>query len=347
MRIWVDLSNSPHPLLFAPIADRLASDGHELLITARDNAQTVELAREIWPDVVVLGGESPRGRAGKGMSLATRTAALLRFARQRRPDVALSHNSYSQISAARLAGVRSVTAMDYEFQPANNLAFRAADRVLLPCALRTTAVSRQGASARKTRYYPGYKEELYIGAFEPNEAEVMRVDAALRSASIRIVVRTPPSRATYHRGENPLFWRLLHRFGRLDDAVCVVLARHEEQRVAIENLGLRSVVVPRTAVDSRSLLYYADYMFGAGGTMTREAALLGVPTYSLFAGRLSAVDESLMREGRLRRLTTESDVPALAVTSRERVPLTRIRERCSELVDWFVHQALPANAHNL
>ena len=65
MKIWIDLSNSPHPLLFAPIARRLEQAGHEVLITARDNAQTLQLARERWPAVEVIGGDSPRGRLSK------------------------------------------------------------------------------------------------------------------------------------------------------------------------------------------------------------------------------------------------------------------------------------------
>ncbi len=70
MRVWIDLANSPHPLLFAPIGARLEELGHELVITARDNAQTVELARERWSQVEVIGHDSPPGRAAKAQAIA-------------------------------------------------------------------------------------------------------------------------------------------------------------------------------------------------------------------------------------------------------------------------------------
>src|SRR6266480_2382573 len=168
MRIWIDLSNSPHPLLFAPIARRLEALGCEVKVTARDNAQTVELARERWRDFEVIGGPSPAGRAAKAWSTLDRTRRLAAWARRERPDVALSHNSYGQITAARTLGIRTVTAMDYEHQPANHLAFRLAHTVLLPAALAGAGIERKGATPRKTRFYGGLKEEIYLGDFQPD-----------------------------------------------------------------------------------------------------------------------------------------------------------------------------------
>src|SRR5438270_7028656 len=147
MRIWIDLSNSPHALLFEPVVDALRHGGHQVLLTARDNAQTVELARERWPAVEIIGGESPASRIGKGRMIVGRVASLARWARSARPDVAFSHNSYAQILAARTRRTPVVTAMDFEHQPANQLGFRLADLILLPEALRAVDVAQQGARA--------------------------------------------------------------------------------------------------------------------------------------------------------------------------------------------------------
>src|SRR4051794_13444850 len=132
MKVWIDLANSPHPPLFAPIADALEQAGHEVILTARDNAQTVELARARWEEVDVIGGETPPKPALKARAIVRRMLDLRRWARVRRPDVALSHNSYAQIAAARTLRIPAVTAMDYEHQPSNHLAFRLASTILLP-----------------------------------------------------------------------------------------------------------------------------------------------------------------------------------------------------------------------
>ena len=144
MRVWIDLANSPHPLLFSPLARRLAELGHDVRLTARDNAQTVALARERWAGVDVIGGSSPPGARAKARSLLLRVDALRRWARATRPDVALSHNSYAQIVAARSLGIRAVTAMDFEHQPANHVGFRLAETILLPRSSRARTFAGRG-----------------------------------------------------------------------------------------------------------------------------------------------------------------------------------------------------------
>lgn len=302
MKIWIDCSNSPHPLLFAPVGRRLVEGGHEVVITARDNAQTLELARERWPDVEVIGGASPRGRSSKVAAICDRIADLRRWAARVRPDVALSHNSYAQIVAARSLRIPAVTAMDFEHQPANHLAFRLAATILVPDAMDIEAIRRQGAAPAKIVQYPGLKEELYIGDFEPDREILAKVSAGPRPRIVA-VARTAPTRALYHSSSNPLFETALRTVCSQEGVVCVVLTRHAEQIAAIEDLGLPNCVVPRTAIDSRSLVYAADVMIGAGGTMTREAAVMGIPTWTLFAGKTPAVDAWLERREMIRRLT--------------------------------------------
>jgi predicted glycosyltransferase len=341
LRIWIDLSNSPHPLLFAPIARRLEELGHEIGVTVRDNAQTVELALERWPDAAIIGGQSPKSRAQKVEVMMARIPLLRRWARSFRADVALSHNSYAQIVAARVLGLRVVTAMDYEGQPANHLAFRLADVILMPEALRHSAARKQGATDRRTRFYPGFKEEIYLGDFEPDPAVPASLGIELTGRPL-VVARTPPSRAAYHQFGNPLFGEAIEALGNDPSAQTVVLARHPEQREAIEALELSNVVVPDHAIDSRSLMYQADLVVGAGGTMTREAALMGVPTYSVFAGEQPAVDRELERQGDLLRLRSADELFPIRRPSASPRSFVELRTRATGLVESFVQTTLAA-----
>lgn len=334
MRIWIDLSNSPHPLLFSPVASRLEQLGHTVLVTARDNAQTVELAQKRWPGVTVIGGASPKGRVAKTRALGRRILMLREWARRARPDAALSHNSYSQIVAARWIGIPAVTAMDFEHQPANHLAFRLSSAVLLPSALERTQVRLQGATGKKTRFYPGLKEELYLADFVPDENVLQSLGISLDEGEALVVARPAPDRAIYHAFDNPLFRECVRAVLRDSQATVVVLPRHSGQRPAVEGLDPRRCVVPSTAVDSRSLMSQADLMIGAGGTMTREAALMGVPTVSLFAGRQPAVDRWLEDRGAMKVLTDVRDMPRVEKQPR-RDRLQLMRNRGQELVDEF------------
>jgi predicted glycosyltransferase len=335
MQVWIDLANSPHPLLFAPVVRRLESAGHKVLLTARDNAQTLELARQRWPHVKPIGGSSPKGRIRKAGTVAQRVRDLVRHVRSEGADVALSHNSYAQILAANVLGIPVVTAMDFEHQPANHLAFRLADTILMPEALRHCALRHLGVTVRKARFYPGLKEEIYLADFEPRTAALAGLSLPPAPRGPLVVLRTPPSRATYHRFGNPLFTEVLEAIGRDPKRCCVVLARHAEQREAIADLALPNCHVPAQAIDSRSLLWAADLVIGAGGTMTREAALLGVPTFTAFAGAEPAVDRWLCQRGLLRRLAGVDELLPVRHRCREPRSLAALREKSMLLVDLF------------
>lgn len=316
MRVWIDLANSPHVVLFGRVVDRFRASGWEVLLTARDHAQTVALARRRWPDVVVVGGESPPGRAAKARSIARRSEQLRRVARHARPDAALSHGSYAQVVAARAAGVPVVTMMDYEYQPANHLSFRLAQRVVVPALFPQEALRRFGA-ARKAIRYEGFKEELYLAGFEPDPGVLDEL--GLDPHDVIAVLRPPPGGALYHRHGNPRFAEILRRT-LADPGVRAVLLPRTADQVA-EYARLDGAVIPRRAVDGSSLLACADLTVGAGGTMNRESALLGTPTYTVFAGRLAAVDAALIRSGRLHDLRADGTFPVL---EKRRAPLEPI-----------------------
>ena len=61
MRVWVDLTNSPHVLVLRPVIERLRAAGHEVEVTARDYAQTLELCRRYGIEHVAVG----RHRGGR------------------------------------------------------------------------------------------------------------------------------------------------------------------------------------------------------------------------------------------------------------------------------------------
>jgi len=300
MRVWIDLANSPHVLFFAPLVREFERRGIEVTCTARDFAQTLGLARLHRLRVDPIGRHGGRSAIGKAREIVSRAAALRRFARTARPDVAVSHNSYAQALAARSLGIPFVTLMDYEHTPANHIGFRMASRILLPGVVPDGSVARYGASPRKVKRYAGFKEQVYLEDFEP-EAGVfggLLADDVVRRCVVA-VARPPADFAIYHRFENPLFDLWLDRAGRDPGVRVVLLPRTREQGDRTLALRLPSVVVPDRVIDGPNLVYHADLVVSAGGTMNREAAVMGVPAYSLFAGKKGAVDAALEH---LRRL---------------------------------------------
>lgn len=306
MRVWIDVTNSPHAVIFRPLIPRIRARGHEVTVTARDYAQTLPLLERFGIEHTVVGAHGGAGRAAKARAMAHRTAALSRLARRERFDVAVAHGSTDQPPAARLAGTPQVTMFDYEFAAAmHHLNGRTSQRVLVPAAIPERALARYGMRPPRLVRYHGLKEEYYL-ADQRLEADVVG-ELGLDAERVVAVVRPPPEVTLYHRGLSvELFAATVEHLAAAAPAVqTVVLPRTEEQRAALARLP---VIVPERAVDGPSLVAAADLVVSAGGTMNREAAALGVPAYTPFAGRLGAVDRALIADGRLRRLEAPDDL---------------------------------------
>lgn len=307
MRVWIDLTNSPHSLFFAPIAKDLIARGDEVLVTARHFAQTVELAIPRFESVTPVGSGSRSSIAGKVSALGSRVRDLLPIARKFRPDVAVSHGSQDQVMAARILRIPSLISVDYEYQPANHLSFRLARRLILPDAFDETDIAKRGGG-RKTTRYRGLKEEVYLTDFQPDEGQRVALDAVDHDGPV-VLLRPPPDGALYHRGENPLWNTLVEHLSKQPDTRTVILPRHPQQAAPMrETFGRDNVRVIDKPVDGPALVWWSDLVISGGGTMNREAVALGTPVWTLFGGILGSVDRQLIADGRMRRLTSEGDV---------------------------------------
>jgi uncharacterized protein len=330
VRVWVDITAPAHVLVFRPLLALLRARGAEVAVTAREYAQTVELLALHGVEAELLGRHGGASALGKLESLASRLAALRRFARGRRFDAALAHGSHELTLVARSLGLPSATTFDYEYATLQHqLGCRAARRVVVPEAIPPERLARYGVRPPKLGRYPGLKEEYYLADFEPDPGVLAQL--GVDPDRILVVVRTPADVAAYHRGiENALFPALLDRLGRDEAVHAVVVPRTDEQRRSIRALALPSLLVPDGAVDAQSLIALADLVVSAGGTMNREAVALGVPVYTTFAGRLGGVDEALIREGRLRPLRDPADVE---LVRRQRAAGERVRRDPAHLLD--------------
>jgi predicted glycosyltransferase len=308
MRVWIDLTNSPHVLVMRPVIELLRGDGHEVRVTARDFAQTLALCERFGIEHTAIGRHRGERLGAKALGLASRSVALVRWARadaraaSRGFDIALGHGSNDVSVAAALLRVPSATMFDYEWATVqHNVNCRLARTVVVPEAIPPERLYRYGARG-KIAAYEGLKEEYYLADFAP-DATVLE-ELSLDAERPIVVVRTPPEVSLYHRFENDLFASVLERLREAaarEGVQPVVLPRVAAQRAELRDVP--GFVVPERAIDAQSLIAYADLVISAGGTMNREAVALGVPVYTTFEGRPGAVDERLIGEGRMRRLS--------------------------------------------
>jgi hypothetical protein len=335
MRIWIDLGNSPHVPFFRGLAPEFERRGHEILWTARDYAQTVELARAAGLSFEVFGTHGGKHVWQKGLKFSGRVLDLLRWARGKKIDLVVSHNSHEPLVAAKLLGIKSVTLMDYEHHPANHLSFRLATKVIVPKFFPDEALKRFGA-AKKAEFYDGLKEDVYLADFAldinfQNELATLGVSPE----NVLVTVRAPALEALYHRQfTNELFEEMLDLFAADDNVKIILLPRKVYQGEKLKKRHPQpNIIIPPKVLDGANLLFASDLVISGGGTMNREAAALGVPVATIFAGKPAAIDDWLINTDRMAKIETREDLQKLPLVKKANVNARRALEMKAKVTD--------------
>jgi uncharacterized protein len=316
-RIWIDLDNSPHVPFFMPIIDELRGKGHEVILTARNSYQVCELLDFHQISCDVIGRHWGKNEAMKILGTCTRALHLAAAILPRKPDLAVAHGSRSQVLASKLLGIPSITLYDYEFT--QGLGPFRSDWVFLP-----NCVSDPTSAYSKSHIwkYPGLKEDVYVPRFQPDPG--VRTELGLMPNDIVVTMRPAATEAHYHNPESQvLFDAAMKRLILQPDVRIVLLPRSDRQAKELretwaEPIASRKVVIPERVLDGLNVIWFSDLVISGGGTMNREAAALGIPVYSVFRGRIGAVDRYLAENGRLVLLENIEDVQSKIAIERRR-----------------------------
>jgi predicted glycosyltransferase len=312
VRIWIDLSTAPDPLFFRPLIGRFQKRGHTIWLTAREFSETTRIARACGLVFDVVGKHGGSTLTGKSFAILRRAATLARMARRERIDLALGFNSYAQAIAARIAGIPLATCMDYEYQPANHIAFRLAQRVIVPHGFDLRTLRRQGGTPEKVIFHDGLKENVTLADFQPDQSfPSLMAELGIARSDVLVTMRPPATQSTYHRFGNALFDVVLQYLANQEGVKVLVLPRYTSQAEQYRHLGLKNLVIPEQVLDGLNLVYWSDLVISAGGSMNREAVVLGTPTYTVFKGAMAGVDQNLIADGVLGLISGEEDLRKL------------------------------------
>lgn len=292
MKIWIDLTNSPHVNFFAGMIKELREE-HDVLLTSRHNNNTIELIELYGFSHHVIGKHPGKNKIKKVLVFVERVCQLFLFLRKQNIDVAISHSSFFSPVVARLLDIRVIYLNDNEHALGNRISFIFADKILVPEFLNVRKVRRQWAKAEKIIQYPGVKEGIYLWYYQPTPSGSFKIDN--RKNKRVIFIRPEPWMAQYYQGKKNFIDSLLIE---LKDAFKVVLLpRGMVQEEYYRQDKFVGVIIPEKSINLADIMENCDLFIGAGGTMTREAAVLGIPTISIYQDRLLDVDKYLIEKG--------------------------------------------------
>ncbi len=313
-RIWIDLDNSPHVPLFRPVIEELGRRGVECVITARDFAQTARLL-EFWGiPHTVIGKHGGKNKVGKVVNLFERSGQLRKYIRGRSVDLALSHGSRTQLVAAKLMGIESILMMDYEYTEATIFKLFS-NHILIPEYIPDSRLRSVKIDLKKVVRYPGFKEQLYLNDFIPEPG--FKSQLGIGDEKLLVTIRPPAMEGNYHDSmSEKILIEILERLTAVDNAYPLIVGRTQKDKDFLEENFDGKIHFLERAVDGLQLIWSSDIFISGGGSMNREAALLGVPTYSIFTGRKPYLDEYLSGKGKLTFIDTMEKVDLLEIRKR-------------------------------
>jgi predicted glycosyltransferase len=332
--VWIDIDNSPHVPFFLPIISELEKRGYKLILTARNLYQVSDLLQFYHLPCKIIGGSYGKHKVLKVLGNLMRAVQLVPTANQH-PALAVSHGSRAQVLACRALGIPSVMMHDYEHSIKTG--FIEPDWTIMPDLIPDHAMTDETERILK---YPGLKEDVYVLGFKPDHKILPGL--GIEPGDLVITLRPPATEAHYHNPEAEVLFAATLRWLEDKQHVRVVtLPRNARQRDEIKRdwphlIASGRMIIPEVPVDGLNLVWFSDLVISGGGTMNREAAALGVPVYSIFRGKIGAVDQYLADHGRLTLIETVDDLQkkiALVPWSRPASPDLHNRPALKSIVD--------------
>jgi hypothetical protein len=290
MKIWFDLTNSPHVSFFKQLISELKEENHEVIVTSRPLSNTIPLLKLYNINFTVVGTHYGKNSLKKMLGFPIRIFQLYNFLKKNKPDIAIAQASYYLPVVAKLLGVQSIYTNDNEHAKGNWPAFLCANKIFLPEFLTYDDISMPFISRKKVLNYEGVKEGIYLWN------EYLGYEYKNPSSSIpTIYIRLEPNLAQYYNAG--LFFMDDLIIALKDKYNIVIIPREKSQIKHYEDFIFEGITVLTKPQPLSEIVNKCSLFIGAGGTMTREMAVIGVPTISIYQDKLLKVDKYLIEVG--------------------------------------------------
>lgn len=285
MKIWIDISNTPHVNVLMPIIRHLERSGHELIITARDFSETLPLLRQNGIEPMVIGDHKGKNRLKKAWGLLARINSLL--FKVPKYDLAFSLGGNITATVSWLRGKKSVVFSDNDIS-FKFFSFALGDYFLFPSYFKYDKIQKKyHLKDSQIKLFHGFKEDIYIADYEPDTHFLEQMPF-----TEFITIRPENLKASYVPKDSTTIVPQL--FEALKDENILFLPRYEEEKKYAE--GYPNVWYPAGPLRGLDVCYYTKAMLTGAGTFAREAALLGVPAVSFFPSEVFLTVDEVMQE---------------------------------------------------
>jgi hypothetical protein len=304
MKVWIDILTPKQANLFTELHHRLQTKGVKTLLTTREYREVNELLTLKGVKSVSVGRHGGAGLEEKLVESARRIQALSKLIKEENPDIAIS---FSSPEAARVAfglGIPHYCISDSPHAEAvSKLTIPLSQKLFTPWIIPLYAWKKYAIGPRDIVRYRGLDPAAWLDSYKPNSRALASLN--LDPSKPIVVIRTPEEFAAYLSGHaasgraSEIIGKIIENHG--NDAQIVALPRYETQAEKLTKRFGSKIIVCEHVVDAISLLSVSTVFIGGGGTMTAEAALLGVPVISYYPGNPTFVEKFLINCGLVER----------------------------------------------
>lgn len=286
MRIWIDITNTPHVNVLMPIISHLEIN-HELIITARDFSETVPLLKKNGISPIIIGEYKGKNRLRKMLGLFQRTTMLL--FKLPRFDLALSLGGNYTSAISYLRGRKSIVFSD------NDISFKLFSYLfgsyfIFPYYFKYQKVQKKyHIKESQIKTFNGFKEDIYLASYIPDPDFLDKLPF-----KEFVTIRPENLKASYVPSNSKTIVPEL--FDCFTNENILFLPRYEEEKEYAK--GRKNIWFPDGPLNGLDVCYYSKAVLTGAGTFAREAALLGVPAVSFFPSNIIlSVDEAMQQMG--------------------------------------------------
>jgi len=288
MKIWIDFINTPQVHFFIPFIKEFSKKNHETILTCRDSGNTIELLKQYNLRFHIIGDNVGKGIIQKFIFFPKRLVKLCRFIRKHKSDIAASQSSFYQPIVAKIFNIPCLYTNDNEHAKGNIFGFLFATRVVLPITLQNKKFTKKWPLKSKVTFYPGVKEAVYLS----QQPELLSLAKEKKS---KIYFRPEPWNAQYYKGPLNFFDNTLLELSK--EFQVIILPRDKKQSQYYIQDKFKTITVAQKPVTLQSIVSDCMMFIGAGGSMTRELAILGISVISIYQGKMLCVDQYLVDKG--------------------------------------------------
>ena len=288
MKIWIDFINTPQVSFWIPFIRDMKKENHELLLTCRNSGNTIALLKLNGLKFHIIGDKVGKGKLQKSRLFPQRVMKLYSFIRKNKPDIAASQSSFYQPIVSKMLGIPCLYTNDNEHAKGNLFGFRYATKVVLPIAFQSSDFTKKLPLSSKVSFYPSVKEAIYLS----QQSDLISKNGVKKDV---IYFRPEPWSAQYYKGPLNFFDQTLLKLS--EEYKVVILPRDKNQVEHYKQPKFDQISVAENPFTLKEILSNCKLFIGAGGSMTRELAVLGIPVISIYQEEALKVDSYLVEKG--------------------------------------------------